>query len=190
LNPLRTYSIPRANGFTLLELLIVVVITGILLATAVPWLGDLVIKNRLRGAAEEAQSMLQFARSEAVKRNEDVYVTFDDATWCFGASMTSGCDCALSDPEDSESCRVSIAGSPVLKRVVQDAYRNVSLVNPAASTPFEVQYDHHRGLTTDNGTLTFRSEGLEIQVKISVLGRVRMCSPSGAGKVLGYEDCE
>jgi type IV fimbrial biogenesis protein FimT len=173
-----------------MELLIVVTIVGILLAIGVPSLRDLILKNRLRGAAEEAQSMLQFARSEAVKRNEDVTVTIDEGDpppWCFGAAVSDpatnpNCDCTT-----TTSCVLAIAGTNVLKRVSSVDYRGVTLDSNLHSD--EVEYDHRRGLTTDAGTLFFKNGRFEIRVVVGPLGRVRMCSPSGTTKVLGYDDC-
>jgi len=177
----------QAKGFTLIELLTVVAITGIILAMAVPSLRDLILKNRLRGAAEEAQSMLQFARSEAVKRSEDVTLTIDEGDpppWCFGVARTvdSPCDCT-----NETSCVLSIAGTNVLKRVESVDYDGVTLDSNVTSD--EVVFDHRRGITNDNGTLTFKNGRFQIEVRVSVLGRVKMCSPSGSTKVWGYEDC-
>jgi type IV fimbrial biogenesis protein FimT len=174
------------KGFTLMELLITVTIVGILVAIGVPSLRDLILKNRLRGAAEEAQTMLQFARSEAVKRNEDVYVNFMvGPPWCFGASVSSNCNCS-----NASGCVLAIAGTNVSKQVSGVDYRGVTLGVALNGGGNEIQYDRRRGLTTKNGTLTFTNGRYEIQVVINNLGRVRMCSPSDAGKkVLGYDDC-
>jgi len=172
----------QAKGFTLIELLTVVAITGIILAMAVPSLRDLILKNRLRGAAEEAQAMLQFARSEAVKRNENVTLTIDEGDpppWCFGVAA-SPCDCT-----DPTSCVLSIAGTNVLKRVSSVDYTGVTLDSNVAN----VEFDRRRGLTTNNGTLTFTNGRFEIHVIVGPIGRVSMCSPSGTAKVFGYDDC-
>jgi len=193
LNRLRANPSPRAEGFTLLELMMVIVISAVLLALVAPNMRDLILKNRLKGAAEEAQSMLQFARSEAVKRNADVYVKFDDATWCFGAAEATGCDCT-----DAASCALrtdpTVAIDPtddstyIPKRVVGSDYTGVSLSSNPAN--HEVQYDRRRGLTTDPGTMTFTNGGFEIRVVVGPLGRVSLCSPSDLGKkVRGYDDC-
>jgi len=187
---LRVKSGSGMRGFTLIELLIVVTIAAILVAIGVPSLRDLILKNRLRGAAEEAQAMLQFARSEAVKRREDVYVNFkvdpSGTPWCFGTAKTSNCDC-----EDVSGCVLAIAGTNVSKRVRSIDYTGVTADVAFLSGNHEVQYGWQRGLPTiNNGTITFNNDRFEIQVKVSALGRVKMCSPSDtATKVFGYDDC-
>jgi type IV fimbrial biogenesis protein FimT len=171
----------------MLELMIVVAIIAVLAALAGPDLRDFIVKNRLKGAAEEAQAMLQFARSEAVKRSEDIYVNFKDVPgdagdpdWCFGVSTESDCDC--------------FEPNYALKRVTSADYKDVDLANmPTPGTAREFQFDYRRGLLAfppSNATLTFTNDGFEIRVIVSVLGRVWLCSPDDTSKVLGYKKCE
>lgn len=63
------------SGFTLIELLIVVSIAGILAAIAIPSFNSLMEKQRVNNAGFELYSILSLARSEAIKRNNDVTVT-------------------------------------------------------------------------------------------------------------------
>ncbi|NTV85959.1 MAG: prepilin-type N-terminal cleavage/methylation domain-containing protein [Burkholderiaceae bacterium] len=62
------------RGFTLIELLVTLSIAAILLAVAVPNFITFVQNNRLATQANDLVTMLNYARSEAVKRNQRVTV--------------------------------------------------------------------------------------------------------------------
>ncbi len=65
------------RGYSLLELLIVLVIVGVLAAAAVPGMGKWIAKRELDGAARSMLSQFQQARSEAIQRNQSVSITID-----------------------------------------------------------------------------------------------------------------
>ncbi|NLC72056.1 MAG: prepilin-type N-terminal cleavage/methylation domain-containing protein [Desulfuromonadaceae bacterium] len=68
-----------ANGFTLMEIIIVLGVLGIVAAIAVPAINNWLPNYRLKGVARELFSQMQKARSEAVKRNTCVIVEFENA---------------------------------------------------------------------------------------------------------------
>ena len=63
---------PRRSGTTLVEMMVVVVIAAILLSMAAPSFHGLISSMRLRSVAELFVAHLNFARSEAIKRNARV----------------------------------------------------------------------------------------------------------------------
>lgn len=64
----------HSGGFTLIELIVVVVIVGIFAAIAVPSFSSLIHRNSVRAAADEFYDLLQYARAEAVTRGTVVNV--------------------------------------------------------------------------------------------------------------------
>jgi prepilin-type N-terminal cleavage/methylation domain-containing protein len=66
-----------AGGFTLIELVIVVVILSLMTALAVARIDFLVPKYRLRAATRQTASVLQQARSSAASIGRDVYVRIE-----------------------------------------------------------------------------------------------------------------
>lgn len=62
----------RARGVTLIELVVVVAIAGVLAAMAMPTLGSLVRDQRIKTAVGDVHASIIYARSEAIKRNQNV----------------------------------------------------------------------------------------------------------------------
>ncbi|MGA8008098.1 MAG: GspH/FimT family pseudopilin [Thiomonas sp.] len=67
------------RGFTLVELLVTLAIAGLLLALAVPSFNRLMVSSRLTTQANNAVSLLSYARGEAVKRGGNVQIDLNGA---------------------------------------------------------------------------------------------------------------
>ena len=67
----------RAHGFTLLELMIVIVIIGLVLALSPPLFSAGVTSAEQRAVARSVAQTLRFARSEAIANRTDVGVEFN-----------------------------------------------------------------------------------------------------------------
>jgi type IV fimbrial biogenesis protein FimT len=76
-----------SNGFTLIELMIVVSILAVLASLAAPSMSKLIATQRLRSAAGDMHLALVKARSEAVKRNRDVTISPAGGNWAAGWSI-------------------------------------------------------------------------------------------------------
>ncbi|MFN4118451.1 GspH/FimT family pseudopilin [Acidovorax sp.] len=77
------------DGFTMIELMVVVAIVAVLASLAAPSFRDMVEGYRVRQAVEEMTSTIYFARSEAIKRGGNVSVrrnctTGDNDDWDCG----------------------------------------------------------------------------------------------------------
>ena len=82
---MRTRSAP---GFTIIELMLVMVIVGVMVALAGPNIRDLILRIRLKTAASDLHSSLTMARSEAIKRNAGVQIVPVSAgNWALGWSV-------------------------------------------------------------------------------------------------------
>ena len=126
----------RASGFTLVELLIVLVIAGILASMAMPSLSNMLLNQRLGTAAEELYMSLNFARSEAATRGLDETITIvptSTADWGQGWSVN--------------------ATSGTLKTF--QAKKNVKITAPAGAAIAALTYGRNGRLTPPTGQLIF-----------------------------------
>lgn len=86
--PLRIRS---SAGFTLIELMIVIAIVGILLLVVAPDFGRFLADGRVNAAKDKLISSISLARTEAIKRGEQVVVCRANAaaTSCAGSGITA-----------------------------------------------------------------------------------------------------
>jgi prepilin-type N-terminal cleavage/methylation domain-containing protein len=75
----------RRNGFTLIEMMIVIVIMGIMLAMAMPKLHDWSSSADARGARTAATTLLAKARAAAIQNNQVTTASFNGTS---GAVVT------------------------------------------------------------------------------------------------------
>jgi type IV fimbrial biogenesis protein FimT len=64
----------KQSGFTIIELMITLVVVAVLLAAAVPYLGNFTKNNRLVSQTNDFAIAIQLARSEAVKRGTNTII--------------------------------------------------------------------------------------------------------------------
>lgn len=161
---------PKNTGFTLLELMIVIAIIGILAAIAVPSFQGILERDRLKQVAEALKSDMQFARTEAIKRSNDIIVsrtTGNAGAWCYGLSaVTTSCDCNLATATTTDDCEIKI--------IPGSMYSNKVNMNSASGNS---TFSFRRGTIGNNG-VTFSTDNYATRVVFSAVGRVRICSPS------------
>lgn len=179
------------SGFTLIEMMVTVSVLVILMTVGIPSMKTLIDNNRLKGAAESVMSELYFAKSEAIKRNAGARVSFTtngSTTWCYGVTTKASCDCSVTDVTNANACTINNSGTNVLKRGGSTDYADISLPRDPVGT-FDIAFDQVRG-KANTDSIKFESPGgKRLEVRVSVLGRVRICTPTGTTKVPGYPTC-
>jgi type IV fimbrial biogenesis protein FimT len=103
----------KQTGFTLIELMMVLVVVAILLAIGIPSFRELIMNNRITTATNDFASALSVARIEAVKRGTGMVVV---ATSGGGSSNEWGVGYTVSvwndDNDDEVVDSGEIAGTP------------------------------------------------------------------------------
>ncbi len=187
----------RRHGFTLVEMAITIAILALVLYLALPNFRLIVEHERLRDAAQTLQSDLMYARSEAIRRNIDIYAVFitDGGTnWCYGLAARPDCDCRIADVASPTACTLSNPdGSRQFKVAAGGDFRDVRMTSAVfGGTLNYVGFSAFRGATTQgtgtpvSGSVEFRSPHDSIvRIQVNPVGRVSPCSVN----LTGYRPC-
>jgi len=150
-----------STGFTMIELMVVVIVLAVLLTVAVPSFEAVMNANRLAGASNEMMASLQTARMEAVRRNARVALCLsananDAAPTCANADVDGWIVFVDADKDDAFS-----AGDTLLRTsTVSPSVQVLSSAKPA-------------------GVVSFRSDGFAYDSANALLnGAVDMCIPT------------
>lgn len=168
-------SMNGQKGITLLEIIVALGVAAILALLSTIIFTDFIARYRLSATADSLYFQLQYARSEAVKQNTSIYVSFHTGdTWCYGIQVGSACDCT-----SPTSCSL---GTVSYKKAGVISLSTVGLIGNA------VYFDGTHGGANASGSITFTEYGQSaplITTSISRLGNINACS-TGIG---GYSAC-
>ena len=137
------------QGFSLVELMLVVAVLGVLASLAGPSLGSFVTARRIEDAARRLGEDMALARNEAVKRNAAVLL-------CADASVTdSSCKTAPTTADWAKGWRLcyDTNGDGVCD-TTSDADRNPIRVQPALDAVLSFSGPASRVRFNPNGTAT------------------------------------
>ncbi|MFC1748705.1 GspH/FimT family pseudopilin [Pseudomonadota bacterium] len=207
----RYLSSKKNMGFTLIELMVTLAVLAIIATLAVPSMQSFFDKRHVIEAAEDLYSNIQQARSEAIARNQLVALRFSEnnsTTWVYGISTNGACTPTetLSDLGSGSPCVLVVddgdgilddgtgtidSADVVLYRFPSTDYQNVTMDMPVMPNfNKQIAFDPTRGVLVSAMNppelLLTSSGGYQMKVKISQLGQVRICSPSGNNHVPGY----
>lgn len=168
------------SGVSLVEMAVVGAIGAVLVSVAAPNLGAAIERRAVEGASAQFETDVQLARSGAVARNEALRLRFENNCYVMHTGPADGCKC------EASGTPVCTAGAVPLRSVSYGATAGVSL----ASNVRYMVFDQNLGTVTPAGTVrVVGTSGAEVRSVVNVMGRVRQCSPAGAGAMAGYAVC-
>jgi len=156
----------RHYGFTLIELLIAVSVAGILMALAVPsmtaWLGNVAIRTN----AEAISGAIQFARTEAIRRNASVQIIMDTAGTAWTITLVSDGSVIQERAAEGRADTVALTFEPAAARTL--TFSQFGTISDAAPIT---------ALKVDSLTISAASSR-EMCVMVFTSGISRMCDPA------------
>lgn len=179
------------RGVTLIEVLLALALLVLLITQAAPALGQWLERQRLHSVARSLAAELQQARQEAITRggNQPVYLHFRaGGGWCYGLSRQSDCDCRQADAGHPEACLFTRRNVQRLVRRDAGPYPGITLKRAAFTLGPSLRFDPLRGLASAGRLELENRYGQQLQVRVSPLGRIRICRP-GAQGAWGVEPC-
>ena len=99
------------RGYTLVELMITIAIAVILTMLAIPNMGSMLHGQQVKSASRDLVSTVEFARSEAIKRNSLVNVSAQAAGWSAGWAVAPGTAAAIRNESALSGITITEANS-------------------------------------------------------------------------------
>jgi type IV fimbrial biogenesis protein FimT len=149
----------KSAGFTLMELMVVVAIVAILAMLAVPSFTQFINNTRLSSTHSQLVNDLNYARSDAIKRNSRtlICVRNADATGCANTTNWGAGWLVCADNDSDGACDASTATMPNPSKV--QAPLNSALTLTASSAVIRFNANGSQGAPGSISTLTLSTSG-------------------------------
>lgn len=167
----------RRSGFSLIEIMAVMIILGIVLMSVVPALDGLVPTYRLKGAAREIASAIEQAQAEAVGNRREYQLAYDldtDTYWLVLPPKPKDEEKAAETPEEAAR-KAALRPQDDLEHGLPPRDPNAPQEEEEATTDVEREALTPKGLPTDVVFVSVvvgeeEKAGGEVRVPFSYLG--------------------
>jgi len=184
----------RAAGLTIIELIVVLIVVGVIVAIAVPSMRGMIARQRLQGVQADLLTDLQLARSEMTQRSgtaTPIAVTFggnaDISCYTVHAVVGIDCDCTRSP---GSACAPVPVGMPSPEIKTTQVTRAIGVSMAASSAGgLSIKFSPPQGLATPSDMVIDVQSPLSghLRTSISKLGTTAVCSPGGS--IRGVAPC-
>ena len=186
---LTAYPPKSSRGLTIIELLIVLILSASIVAIAAPAMGQWVRDIEVRSSASSLLATLQAARAEAVTRNASVRLQLTDAQgrpgWQLGCTQSTG-RCPTLIRQQATDLGTSVRWGIALLTAMPSID---SVITAGSGMPAGIRFDA-TGAAADIATgadiaridITYRTEPSTRRrvILVSAQGMARMCDPSAS----------
>lgn len=165
----------NSRGFTLIELMIGLAIVAIALVLGIPSLNQFLDSSRLKAAATSFSSGLQYARSQAVARNERVQFTSNGAGWSVATVAAPGTVLQSRANTEGGATRVNMAEASGLTTAIFNGLGASIKADGTAQVQLVFSFS-----SPDNACVSAAGPIRCLDVRVSPAGQVRLCDPAVA----------
>ena len=168
----------RARGFSLVELMMVLVVAAVLIGLASPEMRGMIKRRRLDAAVADLFGAIELARSQAIARGSRVQlVPLEPAgsNWSHGWVVFVDTDGDRRPGPDEE---VIASHGPLADGIV------TSFNFTSNKQPYYIAYNGAGRSCSDSsalaarwGTLSLHQDGQIRRIRINLMGRARVCNP-------------
>lgn len=186
----------KSAGFSLIELLTVLVIFSVISSFAIPAIDDMASRSRLRDAADNIVSLINSSRSEAVKSSQNVTFSsdFSSSEWCVGARSAAIPNLGQpynTNPVECDCFESSCIVNGLQKTVSSETFNGIRFEDVDFSFTIDGKVG---GLTdlTDEPMIELRTIDNEysVNVVVSPMGQASLCSMSNVSPLTGVPLCQ
>lgn len=163
----------KSNGFSLIELLIIVAILAIVLAVGLPSMERSFQRQKINGIGDNLHYLLRYARAQAAKSNKTLWLKFkvdssDAKIWRVAVTDDSDCEFTVAKP-----CLVN----GISQEFSNENYQGVTIDNDTDL----ITLDPIRGRgDAADATITFKLDDIDVKFEKSTMGSHTVCTSDTA----------